>query len=40
MQDCGSPLVPRPCALGSGRALTCDELYIEFTDVKGQPFAQ
>ena len=40
MQDCGSPLVLRLYALGSGRALIYDELYIELTDVKGQALAQ
>ena len=38
MQDCGSPLVLCLCALGSGRALIYDELYIELNDVKGQTF--
>ena len=40
MQDCGSPLALRLCALGSGTALIFDELYIELYDVKGQTFAR
>ena len=35
MQDCGSPLVLHLCALGSGRALIYDELYINLSDIKG-----
>ena len=36
----GSPLVLRLCALGSGRALIYDELYIELNRVKEQTFAR
>ena len=36
MQDCGSPLVLRLCALGYGTAFVYDELYTESNDVKGQ----
>ena len=39
MQDCGSPLVLRLCALGYGTALIYDDLYIELNDIKGQTFA-
>ena len=38
MQDCNSPLVLRLCALGYGRALIYDKLYIEITDVKEANF--
>ena len=40
LQDCGSPLLLRLCALSSVRALIYDELSIELNDVTWQTFAR